>query len=206
MMSTTPNEQQYSDVYDSIVEDVEPPVITNDDNDPPVIEPLLRPTVTITTMNDVYAITHNNNHARNIDANVLVALSTERKTGIVYVVLDGHFSKRMMIKVMEGDDLISIKKKIKEETRPKFDLVGIHYLILFKSSTVGMMEFTAERTSTPLDPTIEIPLSRMGHALSAFTEWHPHVSWGTKDQPLIVVYSPPPTMSRNSEYSVFLCV
>ena len=135
---------------------------------------------------------------RNVDAAVLTA---DRKTGTVYVVLDGYYSKGMQIEVVEGDNIISIKDKIKKEASPVFDSVPMLGVVLFKSEGTTVME--AESTSD----TVEIPLNPVGQALNVFEEWNLGVTWGTKNKPLIVVYSPPAiTMTNhNGECSVFVC-
>ena len=139
-----------------------------------------------------------NGFDRNVDAAVLTA---DRKTGTVYVVLDDSFTRGIKIEVTEGDDVISLKNKIKKEASPIFDSVPMVGVVLFKSEGTTVME--AESTSD----TVEIPLNPVGQALNVFEEWNLGVTWGTKNKPLIVVYSPPAiTMTNhNGECSVFVC-
>ena len=114
-------------------------------------------------------------------------------TGIVYVVLDGYFSKGIKIQVKEGDDVSSIKNKIKKEASPIFDSV----------SMVGVELFKSEGTIN----SIEAPLNKEGGALNTFMEWNSEVTWGKKEKPLIVDSPPAITMTnRNGECYVRLCV
>ena len=108
------------------------------------------------------------------------APNTIRSTGFVYVAVDGLLSRTMKIEVTEGEDVLSIKDKIKEKKKNAYASYDADDLVLFKSNETT--ELDAESTSDEL----EIPLDPVGKALSALDEWNRNVTWGTKRQPLIV--------------------
>ena len=116
----------------------------------------------------------------NTNAMVVDASTTARSAAFVYVAVDGLLSRTMKIEVTEGEDVLSIKDKIKEKKKNAYASYDADDLVLFKSNETT--ELDAESTSDEL----EIPLDPVGKALSALDEWNRNVTWGTKRQPLIV--------------------
>ena len=123
----------------------------------------------------------------NINATVVNASTTARSAAFVYVALDGLLSRTMKIEVTEGEDVLSIKDKIKEKGRPTFDSVAVFDLQLFRSEE--QKDFSEETTDSENECTsdnVEMPLNPIGKALLATKEWNRDTIWGTKRQPLIV--------------------
>ena len=89
------------------------------------------------------AVDNRKRSLRNAMKVVPVVLTTERSKGFVCVVLDGFLTSGMQIEVMEGDNVISIKYKIKEKGKNSFALVDADELILYESE--GTTELEAER-------------------------------------------------------------
>ena len=96
-----------------------------------------------------------------------------RRAGFVYETVDGLRNRELKIEVMEGDDVYSIRDKIKEKKKNAYTSYNVDELILFHGNQTVSTE----------------PLTT-GIALSASEEWNPNVSWGTKAQPLIVKVNP----------------
>lgn len=111
------------------------------------------------------------------------ALNAVRGTAFVYVAVDGLNSQLLEIEVKEGDDVLSIKDKIKENARPAFDSVAIFDMELFESER---NDVTTESDIESVLDALEIPLKPLGKALSALDKWNSNVTWGTVRQPLIV--------------------
>jgi hypothetical protein len=111
---------------------------------------------------------------------------SERSEGTVYVVVDGLRAKIMEIEVKVGDSIASIRTKVKNYARNTFASVDAQDLDLFES-----------------EQQIDSSSYAKGKLLDPLNEWDPNVSWGTKQQPMIV-YTPKAT-NKNGMYYI-LCV
>ena len=90
----------------------------------------------------------------------------QRNFFVYFTILsDGRQSRITKVKVNEGDDIDSIIDEIKNNNSPDFDDVPAYRIELFES---------VERTEP----------------LNALEMWKPNVSWGTKQQPLMVKVNP----------------
>jgi hypothetical protein len=94
------------------------------------------------------------------------------------VLINERESRITKIKVNQGDDIISITKKIKSENSNLFASVDAVQIQLYQSNTSAVEESEIENNTTLLSETAE--------PLNPVEEWSPKVSWGTKAQPLIV--------------------
>ena len=89
-------------------------------------------------------------------------------------------SQIIKIKVKKNEEISTIRKKIKDEAKNSFASYDAHELSLFKSE-----ETTELEAESPFDNS-EIPLNPVGKALNPLDEWNSSVTWGRKEQPLIV--------------------
>jgi hypothetical protein len=79
--------------------------------------------------------------------------------------MDGRQSRIMKIKISEGDDIDSIIDEIKKKGSPDFDSIPAYRIELYESF-------------------------EQDEPLNSLEEWYPNVTWGTKQQPLIVKANP----------------
>ena len=93
------------------------------------------------------------------------APSTDNRDFFVHLAIESRMSQPLEIKVSEGDNLNKIKERMKIHASPDFDDVPAYRIELFES---------VERTEP----------------LNALEMWKPNVSWGTKQQPLMVKVNP----------------
>jgi hypothetical protein len=102
---------------------------------------------------------------------------SEENEGIVYVVVDGYMSQLLEINVKNGDRITAIQKKMKESASITFASCDAVQLKLYQS----------EQHEESLDERgEEMRLKAVKTPMSGFTTWNSKVTWGTKEQPLIV--------------------
>ena len=129
------------------------------------------------------------------------ATSRDDIAGFVYVAVDGLRSRIYMVNVKKNEPVHSIREKIKEKSKNSFALYDADKLILFKSE-----ETTELEAESPFDNS-EKPLNPMGKALNPLDEWNSNVTWGRKEQPLIVkvnhLNQSPNTTNNNGEFAFY---
>ena len=121
---------------------------------------------------------------------------SDNDKGIVYVAVDGYMSRIMEIKVKKGDSIYAIKEEIKRKGSPVFDSIAAFEMKLFEST-----QQTTKRKSNYEDT--EEPLMPVEKPMNAITPWKSEVTWGTKEQPLIV-YTPQPPINTGKYIPILI--
>jgi hypothetical protein len=99
----------------------------------------------------------------------------------IWVALDGNRNYLTKIKVVEGNDIDDIQEKLKAKAPNTFAKVDAVEIQLYQSMPLTEAEIENNKTL----------LEKEGNALRSTEQWFSNVSWGTKEQPLIV-YTPKP--------------
>jgi hypothetical protein len=93
--------------------------------------------------------------------------------------IDGRQSRILKAKVHKGDDIDSIIDEIKKKGSPDFDSIPAYRIELYESL-------------------------EQEEPLNALEEWYPNVTWGTKQQPLVVKINRLETSPWNTNDSTYI--